>query len=42
MTLLESMKDVKDYVLSSGCDLVPGTPPENIDTVLDTVRSYRV
>lgn len=39
--LLDKMKGVKNYVISCGCDLVPGTPIENIAAMLETVRNYR-
>ncbi len=38
-SLLDSMNG-ESFVLSSGCDLVPDTPLENLDAFMETARSY--
>lgn len=35
--LLEKTASYKNFVLSSGCDIPPGTPLENVDAFFDTV-----
>lgn len=39
--LLESMRPYPNFVVSSGCDLSYGTPPENIMAMIETVREFR-
>lgn len=39
--LLESMRPFPNYVVSSGCDLSYGTPPDNIVAMIETVRDFR-
>jgi uroporphyrinogen decarboxylase len=39
-SLLDAMKD-EEFILSSGCDLVPDTPAENMDMFMETALSYR-
>jgi len=34
------MKNYPNFVLSSGCDIPPGTPPENIDALFDALDDY--
>ncbi len=36
--LLKSTKQYRNYVISSGCDLPPGTPLINLETFYETVR----
>lgn len=38
--LLESTANYKNFVLSSGCDVPPGTPAENIDAFFDTLGKF--
>ncbi|NTV89388.1 MAG: methylcobamide--CoM methyltransferase [Clostridiales bacterium] len=38
--LLEDMKPYDNFVLSSGCDVPPGTPLENLDMFFDTFASF--
>ncbi|RJP71087.1 MAG: hypothetical protein C4532_08050 [Candidatus Abyssobacteria bacterium SURF_17] len=38
--LLDSMRDVPNYVFSAGCEVALETPPENIKAMIDTVKSY--
>jgi len=39
--LLKAMKDVPNFALMSGCDLPIGTPMENIEAMMNTVKEYR-
>ncbi len=39
--LLDSMRDVPNYMFSAGCEIALETPPENIRAMIDTVKSYR-
>ncbi|GAB4340751.1 MAG: uroporphyrinogen decarboxylase family protein [Candidatus Abyssubacteria bacterium] len=39
--LLESMRDVPNYMFSAGCELALETPLENIRAMIETVKSYR-
>lgn len=39
--LLEKMKDVPNFILSSGCDIPLETPPENISAFFRAGRNYR-
>ena len=39
--LLEKMKDVPNFILSSGCDIPLETPPENISAFFRASRNYR-
>jgi len=39
--LLEKMKAVPNFILSSGCDIPLETPPENISAFFKTGRNYR-
>ncbi|OXU14886.1 uroporphyrinogen decarboxylase family protein [Sedimentisphaera salicampi] len=38
--LLDKMKDVPNFILSTGCDLPPGTPPENIEAFMKAESDY--
>jgi len=38
--LLESTEDYRNFVLSSGCDIPPGTPLENIDAFFTALEEY--
>jgi uroporphyrinogen decarboxylase len=38
--LLESMSDYRNFVLSSGCDIPPGTPTSSIDAFFTAVEEY--
>ncbi|MEI6602940.1 MAG: uroporphyrinogen decarboxylase family protein [Clostridia bacterium] len=40
--LLERTAQYKNFVLSSGCDVPPGTPIENVEAFYDTLRSYNM
>lgn len=39
-TLLQDSKDYRNFVLSSGCDIPPGTPIENINIFYDTLSEF--
>ena len=39
--LLEKMKAVPNFILSSGCDIPLETPPENISAFFRAGRNYR-
>ncbi|AQQ10014.1 Uroporphyrinogen decarboxylase [Sedimentisphaera cyanobacteriorum] len=39
--LLYKMKDVPNFILSTGCDLPPGTPPENIEAFMKAERDFK-
>lgn len=39
-TLLEKMKSYKNFVLSSGCDVPPGTPIENVNAFYETLAQF--
>ena len=38
--LLESMSDYRNFVLSSGCDIPPGTPTSSIESFFAAVEEY--
>lgn len=38
--LLNDMKEYPNFIISSGCDVPPGTPVENIDTFFETIKNY--
>ena len=38
--LLEKTKDYKNFVISSGCDLPPHVPVENINAFFNTIKSF--
>jgi uroporphyrinogen decarboxylase len=38
--LLECMSDYRNFVLSSGCDIPPGTPTSSIEAFFDAVGEY--
>ncbi len=38
--LLEKTKEYPNYILSSGCDIPPGTPLENVDAFFEALASY--
>jgi uroporphyrinogen decarboxylase len=38
--LLERMKDVENFILSSGCDIPVGTPLENIDAFMQAAKNF--
>jgi len=38
--LLDAMADRGNFIVSTGCDLAPGTPLENIRELCDTVKAY--
>jgi uroporphyrinogen decarboxylase len=40
MNLLESTKQYHNFVISSGCDIPPHTPIENIDAFFETVKEF--
>lgn len=40
MGLLDATKDFPNYVISSGCDVPPGTPLENINAFFGAVADY--
>ena len=40
LTLLDQMKGYRNFVLSSGCDIPPGTPLENIDAFFSALAEY--
>jgi len=39
--LLDSMRDVPNYMFSAGCEVALETPEENIKAMIDTVKTYR-
>ncbi|VBB04961.1 uroporphyrinogen decarboxylase (uro-d) [Lucifera butyrica] len=39
-TLLNAMNSYKNFVLSSGCDIPPGTPLDNIDAFFQALSNY--
>jgi uroporphyrinogen decarboxylase len=39
--LLDKMRDVPNYMFSTGCELPLETPPENIQAMVETVKNYR-
>lgn len=39
--LLEAARTYDNFVISSGCDLPPGTPTANLDAFYTTVRDYK-
>lgn len=39
--LMEKMRPYPNYVVSTGCDLAPDTPLENIEALIDTVKEFR-
>lgn len=39
-TLLENMSGYRNFVLSSGCDIPPGTPVSSIDAFFSAVEEY--
>lgn len=38
--LLEKMAGYKNFILSSGCDVPPGTPIENVEAFYSTLKEY--
>ncbi|HBW35604.1 uroporphyrinogen decarboxylase family protein [Desulfosporosinus sp. BICA1-9] len=40
LTLLEEMKPYPNFVLSSGCDIPPGTPIANLEAFFDTLSEF--
>ena len=40
MELLQKTSQYRNFVISSGCDIPPGTPAENIDAFFDTLKEY--
>ena len=40
LSLLDEMMPFPNFVLSSGCDIPPGTPIENVDTFFQTLESH--
>lgn len=38
--LLEATKDYPNFVLSSGCDIPPGTPMKNVESFFDALNAY--
>lgn len=42
LDLLKAMEDVPNFGLLSGCDLPVGTPMENIEAMIDTIKGYRM
>jgi uroporphyrinogen decarboxylase len=41
LELLEQMQEYPNFILSTGCDLPPGVPLENLQAFMDTVRRWR-
>ena len=39
--LLEKMRDYPNFLLSTGCDLPPGVPLENMQALMQTVRDFK-
>ena len=39
--LLDTMRDVPNYMFSAGCEVAPETPLENIQAIMQTARAYR-
>lgn len=39
--LIENMSGYRNFVLSSGCDIPPGTPVSNIDAFFTAVKEYK-
>ncbi len=39
-TLLEDMKPYRNFVISSGCDIPPGTALENVEAFFNTLKEY--
>ena len=39
-TLLNASSQLGRFILSSGCAIAPGTPPENIQAMVETARSF--
>jgi uroporphyrinogen decarboxylase len=39
--LLDTMRDVPNYMFSAGCEVALETPPENIRAMIDTVKNYQ-
>lgn len=39
--LLEEMREVPNFILSTGCDLPPGVPLENMHAFMETARNFR-
>ena len=39
--LLEKMRPYPNFILSTGCDLPPGTPLENMKTLMQTGRNFK-
>ncbi|MCB0732244.1 MAG: uroporphyrinogen decarboxylase family protein [Ignavibacteriae bacterium] len=40
-SLLEQMKDIPNFILSTGCDLPLDTPIENVETFMDVGKKFR-
>ncbi|HZK17994.1 MAG TPA: uroporphyrinogen decarboxylase family protein, partial [Clostridia bacterium] len=40
LQLLEDTKDFKNFIVSSGCDIPPGTPIENMDAFFEAVEEF--
>ncbi|HBG17492.1 MAG TPA: hypothetical protein DDW93_11970 [Firmicutes bacterium] len=38
--LLEKTSNYNNFIISSGCDIPPETPMENIDAFFEIVRKY--
>jgi len=38
--LLEATSDYKNFIISSGCDMPPGTPLSNIDAFFEALNEY--
>lgn len=38
--LLNKTANYKNFVLSSGCDVTPGTPVENVEAFYDTLSEF--
>jgi len=41
LEMLKAMEDVPNFGLLSGCDLPIGTPMENVEAMINTVKEYR-
>jgi len=42
VALLNATSEYPNYVLSSGCDIPPGTPVENIDTFFEALNEFNI
>jgi len=40
LELLTKTKDYKNFIISSGCDIPPGTPLENVNAFYNAVATF--